>query len=385
LTDAELTVLGLVAERPQHGYELEAVIDARGIREWTALAFSAIYYVLGRLESRDLVSSTRPDGTEKGRRVYAATPAGMRVLADATQRALSELRPARQSVLVGLANSPVLPAREVVDALRERSARLAERLAAIQAARAAQEPVADYVAAIFDYGMTQLRAEQGWIATTIGNLERTMTKSDVKRDRKDLYAPRAGGFQLVDVPELPFLMVDGKGDPNTSKLYKDALAALYAVSYALKFASKQHLDRDYVVAPLEGLWSADDPAAFVTRAKDDWQWTMMITQPEWITAAMVDDVIRVTATKKNPPAVDQVRFERYAEGLAVQVLHIGSYEDEAPVLERLHHEFMPANGLAFNGRHHEIYLSDPRKTEPAKLRAEPPVGGGCGGRCHRDR
>jgi DNA-binding PadR family transcriptional regulator len=369
LTDAELTVLGLVAERPRHGYELEAVIDARGIREWTALGFSAIYYVLGRLESRDLVSSTRPDGTAKGRRVYAATPDGMRVLAEATRRALAELRPAHPSVLVGLANSPFLPGqRDVVDALRERGTRVAERLAVIQAARAAQDPVADFVAAIFDYSTNQLRAEQDWIATTMGNLERTMTKSDIKRDRKDLYAPRAGRFELVDVPELPFLMVDGKGDPNTAKSYQDAVTALYAVSFAVKFASKKQLGRDYVVAPLEGLWSADDPAAFGARAKHEWQWTMMITQPQWITAAMVDDVIRLTVMKKDLPAVDQLRFERYAEGLSVQVLHIGSYDDEAPVLERLHHEFMPANGLAFNGRHHEIYLSDPRKTEPAKLR-----------------
>lgn len=113
-------------------------------------------------------------------------------------------------------------------------------------------------------------------------------KSDIKRDRKDLYAPRAGRFHLVDVPELPFLMVDGTGDPNTSGAYADAVTTLFSVSYALKFASKRELDRDYVVAPLEGLWSADDPATFVTRAKDDWAWTMMITQPEWITPAMVE-------------------------------------------------------------------------------------------------
>ncbi|TDC85661.1 hypothetical protein E1193_02265 [Micromonospora sp. KC606] len=368
LTDAELTVLGLVAERPRHGYELEAVIDARGIREWAALGFSSIYYVLGRLESRDLVSSTRPDGTAKGRRVYAATPAGLRVLAEATRRALSELRPAHPSVLVGLANSSVLPGREVIDALREREARLTERLAAIQATRAAQEPVADFVAAIFDYGATQLRAEQDWIATTIGILERAMTKSDIKRDRKDLYAPRAGSFQLVDVPPLPYLMVDGEGDPNTAESYQDAVTALYAVSYTLKFASKQRLGRDYVVAPLEGLWSADDPSVFLTRAKSEWRWTMMITQPDWITAAMVDEAIRLAATRKHLPAADTIRFERYAEGLSVQVLHVGPYDDEGPVLERLHHEFMPANGLTFNGPHHEIYLGDPRKSEPAKLR-----------------
>ncbi|MEN3613275.1 GyrI-like domain-containing protein [Plantactinospora sp. ZYX-F-223] len=368
LTDAELTVLGLVAERPRHGYELEAVIDARGVRQWTALGFSSIYYVLGRLEARDLVSSTRPDGSAKGRRVYTATPAGMRELAAATRRAIAELRPSHPSVLVGIANSPVLDARDVVDALRERGTQVAERLAAVQAARAAQEPVPDFVAAIFDYSLGQLRAEQDWIASTTGNLEMAMTKSDIKRDRKDLYLPRAGRFALVDVPELPFLMIDGKGDPNTSMSYQDAVAALYAVSYAVKFASKQQLGRDYVVGPLEGLWSADDPSVFVTRDKHEWQWTMMVTQPEWVSAAMVEQAIELTAAKKALPALDRLRFERYAEGLSVQVLHVGSYDEEGPVLARLHQEFMPANGLTHNGRHHEIYLSDPRKTEPAKLR-----------------
>ncbi|WP_373312321.1 GyrI-like domain-containing protein [Asanoa siamensis] len=189
-----------------------------------------------------------------------------------------------------------------------------------------------------------------------------MTKSDIKRDRKDLYAPRAGAFHLVDVPELAFLMVDGTGDPNTSDAYAEAVAALYAVSYAVKFASKRLLDRDYVVAPLEGLWTADDPAKFVSRVKDDWEWTMMIHQPDWITQDMVD----VAVESKNPTR--RPRLERYPEGLSVQALHVGSYDDEGPLLHRLHHEFMPGNGLAFNGPHHEVYLSDPRKTEPAKLR-----------------
>jgi Uncharacterized conserved protein len=194
-----------------------------------------------------------------------------------------------------------------------------------------------------------------------------MTKWDVKREWKELYAPRPGRFELVEVPELPFLMIDGEGDPNTSQSYEDAVSTLYAVSYALKFASKQ-LGRDLVVGPLEGLWSADDPSAFVTRAKGEWTWTMMIVQPEWITDAMVEEALQRASEKRDLPAADRLRFERYAEGLSVQILHVGSYDDEGPVLERLHREFMPANGLAFNGRHHEIYLSDPRKTEPAKLR-----------------
>jgi len=194
-----------------------------------------------------------------------------------------------------------------------------------------------------------------------------MAKFDIKRERKDLYAPPRR-FELVDVPELPFLMIDGEGDPNTTQSYQDAITGLYAVSYALKAASRRRLGRDYVFAPLEGLWWADDPAAFAARAKHEWRWTMMITQPEWITPAMVDEAIALTTAKQRLPAPERVRFDRYDEGLSVQILHVGSYDDEAPVLARLHHEFMPANGLTFNGPHHEIYLSDPRRTAPEKLR-----------------
>ncbi|HEX8347777.1 MAG TPA: GyrI-like domain-containing protein [Actinoplanes sp.] len=194
-----------------------------------------------------------------------------------------------------------------------------------------------------------------------------MTKVDFRRQMKELYAPSGKDFSVVDVPGMPFLMVDGNGDPNTAQAYADAVEALYSVSYAVKFASK-HAGRDYVVPPLEGLWSADDPSAFGRRAKDEWCWTMMIMQPAWITADMVEHAITATATKKNPPALPLVRFEEYEEGTAVQILHVGSYDDEAPTLRRLHQEYMPAHGYTFNGRHHEIYLSDPRRTEPAKLR-----------------
>lgn len=193
-------------------------------------------------------------------------------------------------------------------------------------------------------------------------------KTDIKRDRRDLYAPRAGRFTLVEVPELPFIMIDGEGDPNTSRSYEEAVAALYAVAYTLKFTSRRELGRDFVVAPLEGLWSADDPAVFVARVKSEWRWTMMIAQPGWVTEAMVAEAVGQAAARKGLPAAERVRFERYAEGLSAQTLHVGPYDDEGPVLERLHREFMPAHGLTFNGPHHEIYLSDPRRTAPARLR-----------------
>jgi hypothetical protein len=193
-------------------------------------------------------------------------------------------------------------------------------------------------------------------------------KVDFRRELKEFYAPSSREFAVVEVPPLSFLMVDGEGDPDTAPAYREAVEALYSVSWALKFASREEVGRDHVVPPLEGLWWAEDPSVFGRRVKDEWRWTMMIMQPGWITAEMVAQARAVTAAKKDLPALPLLRFETYAEGRAVQVLHIGSYEDETPVLARLHQEYMPAHGLEFNGRHHEVYLSDPRRTAPAKLR-----------------
>ena len=190
---------------------------------------------------------------------------------------------------------------------------------------------------------------------------------DIKKDHAALYAPRAGGFHVVQVPELVFLMVDGHGDPNTSPAYAEAVQALYALSYAVRATAKRDLGRVHTVGPLEGLWSAEDPRAFVAGDKSAWDWTMMITQPAWITSEIVETAT-AAARKKKLAALDRVRFAPYTEGTSVQILHIGSYDSEAPVLARLHQEYLPEHGLTFNGRHHEIYLSDPRRTEPAKLR-----------------
>lgn len=191
---------------------------------------------------------------------------------------------------------------------------------------------------------------------------------DVKKERKDLYAPKAGDFTIVDVPEMSFFMVDGHGDPNTSPAYTEAVEALYTSSYAVRALAKTRLEKVHTVGPLEGLWSADDWEVFRTREKGQWDWTMMIVQPDWITADLVDDALAAARKKKDLPALDLVRFAAYDEGRSVQILHRGPYDDEGPTLRRLHDEFLPAQGLEPSGPHHEIYLSDPRKTEPARLR-----------------
>lgn len=194
------------------------------------------------------------------------------------------------------------------------------------------------------------------------------TKIDFKKDWKHLYNPSKKEFVVVDVPEMFFLKVDGHGDPNSAPEYSQALEALYGAAYKIKFLSKK-AGRDYVVPPLEGLWWAEDMDSFTeARDKSQWDWTMMIMTPEWITEDMVGSAREAAAAGKDLPALDILRWESYQEGLSAQILHIGSYDEEGPVLDRLHHEWMPANGYTFNGLHHEIYLSDPRRVEPHKLR-----------------
>ena len=190
---------------------------------------------------------------------------------------------------------------------------------------------------------------------------------DVKRELKQLYAPKNTDWALVDVPEQRFIAVDGRGDPNTSAEYANAVEALYSVAYTIKFASKRE-GRDFVVAPLEGLWWADDPEVFTARAKDSWHWRMLISQPDWITEETIAEAKEVVSAKKDLPAIAGLRREVLHEGVSAQVLHIGPYDDEGPVLARLHHEWLQANGLRMTGLHHEVYVGDPRRTEPAKLR-----------------
>ena len=192
-----------------------------------------------------------------------------------------------------------------------------------------------------------------------------MDKIDFRKTLASYQATKT--IELIDVPAMQFVMVDGAGDPNTTPAYKTAIEWLYSTSYALKFASKAALGRDHIVPPLEGLWWADDPEDFVARRKDNWRWTMMIMAPDFITDAMFADAIAKAANKLGQ-APGTLRLELYDEGQCLQVLHIGSYDDEGPTLARLHDVEMPQRGLAFNGRHHEIYLSDARRTEPSKLK-----------------
>lgn len=193
-------------------------------------------------------------------------------------------------------------------------------------------------------------------------------KIDFKKSL-DAYQAKRDQFRIVDVPATQHLMINGHGDPNSSPAYAEALRALYPVAYKLKFASKRDLGRDYVVMPLEGLWWAEDMDSFTaSRDKSRWDWTMMIMVPDWIDQQMFDAAIEQAGAKDRPARLSDIRLETLSEGRCVQTLHVGSFDDEAEVLARMHHEFIPDNGLRTTGKHHEIYLSDSRKVAPEKLR-----------------
>lgn len=194
-----------------------------------------------------------------------------------------------------------------------------------------------------------------------------MEKTDFKKTLKALYAPGSDRFEIVTVPEFGFVMVDGHGDPNVAADYQTGIGWLYAISYRLKFASREELGRDYTVPPLEALWRAEDMTAFAAGRKQEWQWTQMIMVPDWITTPMYDEAQAAAGDRLGSPP-GSLRLERYEEGLSVQIMHIGPYDAEGPTLGRLHGEFLPENSLVPNGDHHEIYLSDPRRVVPAKLK-----------------
>jgi hypothetical protein len=191
-----------------------------------------------------------------------------------------------------------------------------------------------------------------------------VSKIDLKKQLRHLYQPPAKEVVAVEVPELQFLMVDGAGDPNTSPEYAQAVEALFAVSYAVKFMVKKAEGIDYAVMPLEGLWWADDLAAFVADDRSKWRWTMMIMQPSFVVRDVIDAALADVAKRKVLPAVGKLRLETFTEGSCAQVLHVGPFTAEGPTIERLHAFIDSRTGR--RGKHHEIYLSDIRRADPAK-------------------
>ena len=195
-----------------------------------------------------------------------------------------------------------------------------------------------------------------------------------KKKWKNLYKPPTGKVVVVEVPEIQYLMVEGTGDPNTSQEFKDSYAILYPIGYTLKFMSKGK-GKDYVVMPPEALWGADDMRDFLEGKKDNWIWISMMMVPDWITKEQFDEAIVQVKEKKGdelPPSFSKLRFEKYTEGKAAQLMHIGSYSEEDENIMKIH-AFIEEQGGKFDGKvwgqyHHEIYLSDPRRVKPERMK-----------------
>lgn len=197
-----------------------------------------------------------------------------------------------------------------------------------------------------------------------------MENLDLKKTLKHLYAPSAKAVTVVDVPPMPYLMIDGEGDPNTAPRYALAVEALYNMAYGIRAIAKAS-GQVFTVMPLEGLWTFRGGMIEnfeITKAdKDRFVWTMMILQPAFVTGEIVNEAREQVRKKQAPALLDEVYFETLHEGDAVQIMHIGSYAEEGPNVARLH-QYIRENGWRESGTHHEIYLGDPRKVAPEKLK-----------------
>ncbi len=190
-----------------------------------------------------------------------------------------------------------------------------------------------------------------------------MAKIDLKKELKHFYLPSAKEVVEVKVPAFKYLMVDGEGDPNTSQEYAQAVEALFSVSYTAKFMVKKGGQAlDYAVMPLEGLWWADDMAAFTANNKALWKWTMMIVQPSFVENEVIECAITEVMKKKDFPAASKLRLESFTEGRCAQILHVGPFSEEGPTIQRVH-DFIDSRATR-TGKHHEIYLSDIRRADP---------------------
>jgi hypothetical protein len=279
---------------------------------------------------------------------------------------IETLAPQVNPLMLGIANWPMIENGEGVVALKKRDEAIKVEITRLTK-KSKQPETPDFVESMFEHALMQMKAERNWIKKTIEKLgEKKMKKEDLKKELKEFYHPTHKEFSIVDVPKMRFLMIDGEGSPG-SEVYSHAVTWLYSVIYPIKFIAKKRYGKDFVAPPLEGLWWADDMNDFIEVNKDNWKWRMMIAVPTWATDDLFEEAVE-KAEKKLGERPKSLRMEYFEEGKAVQIMHIGPYSDEGPTIAKMHEEFMPANGLVPTGHHHEIYLNDPRRTAPEKLK-----------------
>jgi hypothetical protein len=195
-----------------------------------------------------------------------------------------------------------------------------------------------------------------------------MSKLDLKKELKEFYRASAKQANIIDVPEGKFVTIVGRGAPGGPAYYA-ALNALYSITYAIKFRCKAE-GKDFTVMTLEGLWWWDDPS--ITDLDDappreEWNWKSMIRIPDFVTENIVEDAKKIVKEKKGIKEADKIKFEAFYEGVSAQIMHIGPYSEEGPTAKRLHN-FIGESGYRMRGLHHEIYVSDPRRVSPERLK-----------------
>jgi hypothetical protein len=202
--------------------------------------------------------------------------------------------------------------------------------------------------------------------TNYENMGGLLDKVDLKKDLKNLYNPSAKEVSVIDVPALNFLVVDGEGAP-TAPQYSAAIEALFSVAYTIKFMVKKGKGIDYPVMPLESLWWVDDMSKFSAERKDEWKWTAMIMQPKNVTTEDFRFAVEQVKKKKNLVALPKVMFESFKEGQSAQIMYVGPFSAEGPTIIKIH-AYIQNSGHTLSGKHHEIYLNNPAKTAPEKLK-----------------
>lgn len=365
ITNAELAILGLLVEQPRHGYEIDQVITERGMREWTDLGFSSIYYVLGRLERAGLVTANAVPAAGRGpsRRVHTVTPAGLDAWRVATLAALSTPVAVGRPFLLGLAGLAGISTDEAAEALSAYAAALEVRRGELAAQRSAQGPLPWFVDALFDHGVAMITAEHAWVTdfadriptespdlppSTGGNpmpsaATDTAPVSAAHSPARTPAPARMKPFvpQLATLPARTMAVVRTVGDP--AETGGRAFPALYGAAYGLKFALKK-----------EGIAFAVEPPCARWFNGPDWR---AVPRSEW-TAAWALPVPDGTSevTQKDPAT--PIVIETWEYGAVAQVLHIGTYAEEEPTIEKLH-AFIAEQGLEIAGPHEEVYLSRP--------------------------
>jgi hypothetical protein len=199
--------------------------------------------------------------------------------------------------------------------------------------------------------------------------KKTTKKIDYKKEFPDLYNPSAKECTLITIPPMKYFMLDGKGDPNISQEFQDAMPVLYGASFTLKMKEikKKTPTNDYVVPPLEGLWYMPNMSEWSMDAKSKWLWTLMIRIPDFAMEDQLKRTVDALKQKLDLVSLPKLRIETYNEGLCVQIMHIGPYDAEPPTIAKMH-KFAKDNGYKLDGKHHEIYLGDPRKGNPEKVK-----------------